>query len=143
LVSNSRLLILHLLVARIGPWKQTRPTAIRRGPIAVERIPEMTFVPTTPPADETRVSSAASVTVRYWAAARAAAGVREDHVRVETVAAALDAVRAMHDEEPRFAQVLSVCSFLLGDRPLGSSDLAEVAVRDGDVLEVLPPFAGG
>lgn len=103
----------------------------------------MTPVPATPPADETRVSPAASVTVRYWAAARAAAGRREDQVPATTVAAALDLVRDLHADEPRFARVLSVCSLLLGDRPLGSSDLAAVLLVDGDVIEVLPPFAGG
>jgi sulfur-carrier protein len=83
------------------------------------------------------------VTVRYWAAARAAAGREQDHVAGETVAEVLMAARALHNENPRFAQVLGVSSLLLGDRPLGSRDLNEVAVRDGDVLEVLPPFAGG
>jgi len=83
------------------------------------------------------------VTVRYWAAARSAAGRAEDQVRARTVGAALDVVRALHQDAPRFAQVLGVCSLLLGDRPLGSVDPAQVEVADGDVVEVLPPFAGG
>jgi molybdopterin converting factor small subunit len=103
----------------------------------------MTTPPTPPPADETGASSRPQVTVRYWAAARAAAGRREDLLTGGTVAAVLDAARAEHAGAPRFAQVLSVCSFLLGDRPLGGLDLAEVEVADGDVIEVLPPFAGG
>jgi sulfur-carrier protein len=36
-----------------------------------------------------------------------------------------------------------VSSLLLGDRPLGSREPESVPVRDGDVIEVLPPFAGG
>ena len=83
------------------------------------------------------------VTVRYWAAARAAAGRPDDTVRARTVAEALDAVRVLHAAEPRLASVLDISSFLLGDRPLGAADLRQVHVRDGDVVEVLPPFAGG
>ncbi len=83
------------------------------------------------------------MTVRYWAAARAAAGVSEEILCGSTVADVLAAARERHADEPRFAAVLSVCSLLLGDRPLGSSLLSEVAVAHGDTLEVLPPFAGG
>ena len=32
---------------------------------------------------------------------------------------------------------------LLGEEPLGTRDLAAVPVESGDVIEVLPPFAGG
>jgi len=83
------------------------------------------------------------VTVRYWAAARAAAGVAQDELTGTTVSEVLAAARDRHGDQPRFGPVLAVCSLLLGDRPLGSLDLADVGVRDGDVLEVLPPFAGG
>jgi molybdopterin converting factor small subunit len=83
------------------------------------------------------------VTVRYWAAARAAAGRGEDVVAGTTVAEVLDAVRRAHAGETRFRQVLDVSSLLLGDTPLGSQHLPDVVVDDGDVLEVLPPFAGG
>ena len=98
-------------------------------------------VPTAPPV-ETDVS-APRVVVRYWAAAKAAAGRAEDKVRAETVAAALAEAARLHTGAPRYAQVLSVCSFLLGDQPLGGQDLATVQVSDMDVIEVLPPFAGG
>jgi sulfur-carrier protein len=82
-----------------------------------------------------------TVTVRYFAAARAAAGVDEEKLVVAsgaTVADVLDAVRAGRSEE--LARVLARCSYLLD----------EVAVRDlttplahGALLDVLPPFAGG
>jgi molybdopterin synthase sulfur carrier subunit len=85
----------------------------------------------------------ARVTVRYWAAARAAAGLAQEELTGGTVADVLEAARERHADQPRFASVLGICSVLLGDRPLGSRNLAEVAVRDGDMLEVLPPFAGG
>jgi sulfur-carrier protein len=99
------------------------------------------------PADraETSVStvSAPKVRIRYWAAARAAAGVADEVVEARTVADALAAARAAHTGEPRFATILSVCSFLLAEAPLGTRDLAHVAIVDGDILDVLPPFAGG
>jgi molybdopterin converting factor small subunit len=94
--------------------------------------------------DETAVAATtASVTVRYWASARAAVGRSEDRVDAESVDAVLSEVRRLHAANPRLLQVLSVSSLLLGDRPLGTSDLTTVRVHSGDVLEVLPPFAGG
>ncbi len=81
------------------------------------------------------------VTVRYFAAARAATGLPSENVDVgesATVADALDAITARHGETLR--RVLTACSFLLDS----------VAVRDhatplrpGATLDVLPPFAGG
>ena len=32
---------------------------------------------------------------------------------------------------------------VVGDRPVGATDPADVALRPGDVVELLPPFAGG
>jgi len=86
------------------------------------------------------------VTVRYWAAARAAAGTESDVVPVEsgtTLAAVLDAVRTLHRDRPRLAEVVSVCSVLVGDRPVGKADPVQVAIQPGDTVELLPPFAGG
>lgn len=79
----------------------------------------------------------APVTVRYWAGARAAAGVDSDEViGCATVA---EAVAAVTERRPSLAPVAAVSSLLLDGRP---------AARDhqlppGAVLEVLPPFAGG
>ena len=88
-------------------------------------------------------AAATRVTVRYWAAARAATGRGEDVVVAHTLAEALHQVRLLHAERPRVAAVLDVCSLLVGDRPAGSRDPAAVQLRAGDVVEVLPPFAGG
>jgi molybdopterin synthase sulfur carrier subunit len=88
------------------------------------------------------------VNVRYFAAARAAAGVDEEHFELAdgaTVASLVAAILAVERPEPPagtppLARILSRSSFLLN----------EVAVRDdsaqllpGDVVDVLPPFAGG
>ena len=96
------------------------------------------------PRSESSITS--TVTVRYWAAARAAAGVESDTVEVgdgTTLGVLLKAVRDLHPDRPRLADVVGVCSVLVGDRPVGSSDPDDVAVRPGDVVELLPPFAGG
>jgi molybdopterin converting factor small subunit len=83
------------------------------------------------------------VTVRYWAAARAAAGTAEEQVPGSTLAEVLAAAKAARPGSDRFAQVLGVCSFLVGDAPVGKRDLRDVPLGPGDVIEVLPPFAGG
>lgn len=91
-------------------------------------------------------TSAGTVTVRYWAAARSAAGVDADTVEVgsgTTLAELLVRVHALHPDRPTLPAVLSVCSALVGDRPVGATDPADVALRPGDVVELLPPFAGG
>jgi molybdopterin converting factor small subunit len=108
--------------------------------IAVERIPDMGAPMTAQAAGEM------TVTVRYWASIKAAAGRAEDvvdSVPDQSVADLLTVVRALHADNPRFEQVLSVCSLLLDERPVGSTDPAAVPVRSGALLDVLPPFAGG
>ncbi|WP_026554065.1 MoaD/ThiS family protein [Arthrobacter sp. 35W] len=86
--------------------------------------------------------------IRYFAAARAATGVDEETVELPagaTVAALQQQLAALHpvsasDSTPALAELLTRCSFLRN----------EVAVRDldtvlapADVVDVLPPFAGG
>lgn len=92
------------------------------------------------------LSAPGTATVRYWAAARAAAGVDSDVVEVgdgTTLAAVLATVHELHRDRPRLADVVGVCSVLVGDRPVGAADPAGVRVRPGDTVELLPPFAGG
>lgn len=76
------------------------------------------------------------VTVRYWAAAQAAAGTHEERLS----AAALEQLRdaALH-AHPALAPVLKVASFLLDGRRIDGS----AALPADSVVEVLPPFAGG
>jgi molybdopterin converting factor small subunit len=84
----------------------------------------------------------AKVTVRFWAAAKAAAGVAEEPYEAETLAEALDAVRERHHsgELPR---VLLRCSFLVDGDPVGTRAHDAVRLAEGGTVEVLPPFAGG
>ena len=89
------------------------------------------------------------VTVRYWASARAAAGVASDRlpvtgdVTLADVAARAVAAREGSPAADRLARVLAVCSVLVGETPVGTRDHAEVVVHPGDSVEFLPPFAGG
>jgi molybdopterin synthase sulfur carrier subunit len=81
----------------------------------------------------------ATVTVRYWAAARAAAGVEAQTIEVAvptTVGAVVDAAVAAH---PALERVARVATFLLDGRSVGR----DATVAPSASLEVLPPFAGG
>ncbi len=85
-----------------------------------------------------------TVRVRYWAGARAAAGLAEEPFPAPTTLAdLLGEVVARHLDRPRLKDVVSVCSVLVGDRPVSTSDPANVVLRPGDTVELLPPFAGG
>ena len=85
-----------------------------------------------------------TVLVRYWASARSAAGRAEESFPAPaTLADLLAAVLARHRDRPRLADVVGVCSVLVGDRPVGTSDPADVVLRGGETIELLPPFAGG
>jgi sulfur-carrier protein len=116
------------------------------------------------------------VTIRYFAAARAAAGVQEERLLVPTVGPAgvrptgvgpthsraqdgadpMPVVdRGMPDAESTVGQLLDIaaarhgsglvrvlarCSFLLDEVAVHGR---QTPVRDGQVLDILPPFAGG
>jgi molybdopterin converting factor small subunit len=84
------------------------------------------------------------VVVRYWAAAREAAGVVEEtYDGVATVADVLAAAVAARPDDGRLSVVLRRCSYLVDEAPVGTRPHDRVPVRDGSVVEVLPPFAGG
>ncbi|MGW1840610.1 MoaD/ThiS family protein [Streptomyces sp. BBFR2] len=81
--------------------------------------------------------------MRYWAAAKAAAGTAEEPYAAETLAEALAAARTAHADRPEFARVLQRSSFLVDGAPVGTRDHADVPLTQGGTVEVLPPFAGG
>lgn len=83
----------------------------------------------------------AAGTIRYWAAAKAAAGVAEELYTAETLAEALAAVRSRHPGE--LTRVLQRCSFLVDGDPVGTRGHETVRLAEGGTVEVLPPFAGG
>jgi molybdopterin converting factor small subunit len=82
----------------------------------------------------------AVVTMRYWAAAKDAAGVAEQTVTADTLAAALQVIGTTGS---RLSSVLARSSFLIDGHPVGTRAAEAVALADGAVIEVLPPFAGG
>lgn len=80
-------------------------------------------------------------TMRYWAAAKAAAGTHEEPYEAGTLAEAVAAAKARRGEE--FARVVRRSSFLIDGDPVGSRPHESVPLPEGGVVEVLPPFAGG
>jgi molybdopterin synthase sulfur carrier subunit len=92
----------------------------------------------------------AIVTMRYWAAAKEAAGVAEELVTADTLAAALTAIGIQRPGRPGpdrgstpLSAVLARSSFLIDGHPVGLRAAESVVLADGSVIEVLPPFAGG
>jgi sulfur-carrier protein len=83
----------------------------------------------------------AAGTIRYWAAAKAAAGTAEEGFTAGTLAEALDGARLRHPGE--LARVLERSSFLVDGAPVGTREHGTVRLADGATVEVLPPFAGG
>ena len=82
-----------------------------------------------------------AVTVRFFAAARAAAGVDEEDFTVDRKATVADVLRAAVDAHgPQLADVLRRCSYLLEETAVHDH---RMPVSDRAVLDVLPPFAGG
>jgi molybdopterin synthase sulfur carrier subunit len=94
---------------------------------------------------ESRATSEHGVaTLRYWAAAREAAGTAEEETRATTLGRALsEAVAARGEAGERLAVVLRRSSFLVDGTPVGKRDPETVRIHSGAVVEVLPPFAGG
>jgi sulfur-carrier protein len=85
----------------------------------------------------------ATVTIRYWAAAKEAAGTAEEVIDAATLAAALDAIVATRPDGQRLRTVLSRSSFLVDGVSVSRAMAADQVLHDGDEVEVLPAFAGG
>jgi sulfur-carrier protein len=81
-------------------------------------------------------------TIRYWAAAKGAAGTAKEEYDAATLAEALADARLRHPSGD-FGRVLSRSSFLVDGEPVGTRGHDEVELPEGGTVEVLPPFAGG
>lgn len=80
------------------------------------------------------------VTVRYFAAARAAAGVESETVVLQPGTTVGELVERLAVRGSRLATVLMRCSYLRD----GIVVRDETAVlQTGDTIDVLPPFSGG
>jgi len=87
----------------------------------------------------------ATVTIRYWAAAKDAAGVAAESIEAGTLADALAAALNSRGRErgDRLRGVLARSSFLIDGQPAGVRPHQEIRLPETAVIEVLPPFAGG
>jgi molybdopterin converting factor small subunit len=85
----------------------------------------------------------AKVTIRYWAAAKDAAGRPEESVEADTLRDALNAAVAAREPGSRLAEVIARSSFLVNADPVGRAAKESIMLDEGAVIEVLPPFAGG
>ncbi|TLP62470.1 MoaD/ThiS family protein [Microbispora triticiradicis] len=81
----------------------------------------------------------ATGTIRYWAAAKEAAGTPEEAADAATLADLLARIGG----DPALERVLRRSSFLIDGAPAGTRDPATITLPEGFVVEVLPPFAGG
>ena len=83
---------------------------------------------------------ATKVTVRYFAAARAAAGMDDEIIGIAPGTTVASLLLDLGKRDAELAKVLSRCSYLcdgIAVRDLG------IKLRDAQTLDVLPPFAGG
>ncbi|BBX23879.1 molybdopterin synthase sulfur carrier subunit [Mycolicibacter terrae] len=89
---------------------------------------------------QTDTTTAVAVTVRYFAAARAAAGVDSETVSVPAGAGVAELADALARGNDRLATVLDRCSYLRDGVAVRDRSAALLA---GETVDVLPPFAGG
>ncbi|GFG74767.1 molybdopterin synthase sulfur carrier subunit [Mycobacterium botniense] len=83
------------------------------------------------------------VTVRYFAAARAAAGAESETVTLRPGATVAELVDSLASRGSRLARVLSRCSYLCDGIAIRDDLLASRPLCSGATVDVLPPFAGG
>ncbi|MEJ2861285.1 MoaD/ThiS family protein [Actinomycetospora flava] len=82
-----------------------------------------------------------TVTVRYFAGAKAAAGTRSEALEVPAGATVADLITALAaDHGDALARVLAAASFLLDETAVHDRT---TVLAGGAVFDVLPPFAGG
>jgi molybdopterin synthase sulfur carrier subunit len=82
-----------------------------------------------------------TISLYYWAGAKAAAGLAMERFEANSVA---DALRQARDarSDARFDRVLSVSSVMVDGLVVQGVDLEQPLTEDVRV-EILPPFAGG
>ena len=78
--------------------------------------------------------------MRYFAAARAAAGSDSEELTVRDGATVGDLVDELSTRSPELARVMLRCSYLCDG--VAVHDKAQ-PLQPGNTIDVLPPFAGG
>ncbi|PND55869.1 molybdopterin synthase sulfur carrier subunit [Mycobacterium sp. ENV421] len=86
------------------------------------------------------MAESVQVTVRFFAAARAAAGTESDLLSVPAGATVADVVDELACRNAELARVLQRCSYLRDGIAVRNK---ATALQSGQTLDVLPPFAGG
>lgn len=81
------------------------------------------------------------ITVRYWAAARSAAGCEQETLSGATLADVIAIAGERHGQG--LAMLLDICAYLIDGKPAKRAEAAQIPLTAGAVIEVLPPFAGG
>jgi sulfur-carrier protein len=85
-------------------------------------------------------TTSVEVTVRFFAAARAAAGNEEETIRIRQGTTISGLVDQLGDRDANLAKVLMRCSFLCDGVAVRDADMALI---NAQTIDVLPPFAGG
>ena len=83
---------------------------------------------------------AVKVTVRYYAAARAAAGLDDEIIGVAQDTSLGALMHSLGERNPELAKVLSRCSYLCDGIAVRDQRLT---LENVETIDVLPPFAGG
>ncbi|WP_248962501.1 MoaD/ThiS family protein [Sphaerisporangium perillae] len=81
-------------------------------------------------------------TVRFWAAAKEAAGVAEEPFEALTLGDLVAQITLKY-EKSDLPRVVARSSFLVNGDPAGTRDLRTITLPEGATVEILPPFAGG
>lgn len=88
----------------------------------------------------TDVTGRIPVAVRFFAAAREAAGTEHTELMVRSGETVSDIIRELSGQSDSLALVLQKCSFLCDGFAVRDQD---TVLRAHQTLDVLPPFAGG
>ncbi len=82
----------------------------------------------------------AAITLRFFAAARSVAGTSQTEIIVTEALSIQDALERTRTSAADYDAVMGRCSFLVN--AVSETDRLR-RLSPGDVLDVLPPFAGG
>ena len=81
-----------------------------------------------------------TVTLRFFAAARAAAGTSSTAISADGPLTIEGALALARSDASDYDEIMARCSFLVD--AIAATD-RELVLTDGSVVDILPPFAGG
>ncbi|MET0866077.1 MAG: MoaD/ThiS family protein [Nakamurella sp.] len=82
----------------------------------------------------------AAITVRYFAAARSAAGREEETLSIPAGTTVARLIETLSRRNTDLARVLQRCSYLCDSIAIRDH---QIVIGSGQTIDVLPPFAGG